>query len=140
MFIGISIFAAGMLAFYLINKYFSNPMATPLVLQPLNKQQPVINYNTYSQPVEEHSEYTASRNYDITDSSKLVTDISWDSIDIVNNGPNPVYISVNRWERPDAPLRVGNSMSFSFGKDGIKKIYFKCDSGETANVDVYITK
>lgn len=67
--------------------------------------------------------------------------LNWISCAIFNKGPNDVYISVNKWTSPEAPLSVGQTMNFDFSKKkSIKKIFLKCDDGETATVNIHAMK
>ena len=67
--------------------------------------------------------------------------LNWTSCAIFNKGPNDVYVSVNKWRWPEAPVSVGQTMNFDFSKRGaIKKIYLKCDDGETATVNIHAMK
>lgn len=62
----------------------------------------------------------------------------WSICDITNAGPNPVYIGINQWDSPEAPLPAGQSIHIDFKKRGsIKKIYLKCDAGNTTTVNLY---
>jgi hypothetical protein len=64
--------------------------------------------------------------------------LNWISAQICNNGPKNVYYSVNEWENPEAPIVPGQCQSVNLmKKSAIKKIFFKCDDGETASVSVY---
>lgn len=64
--------------------------------------------------------------------------LNWMSAQICNNGPNNVYYSVNHWENPESPIVPGQCQSINLMKKGaIKKIFFKCNPGETASVSVY---
>jgi hypothetical protein len=65
----------------------------------------------------------------------------WTTCSAINSGPNNVYIAVNDWVQPEAPLPPGESMNIDFGKRGsIKKIWLKCDNGETAQVRLHAMK
>lgn len=67
--------------------------------------------------------------------------LNWTSCSILNMGPNSVYVAVNSWKRPSAPLLVGESQNIDFGRVGsIKKIYLVCDAGETAQVRLHALK
>ena len=63
----------------------------------------------------------------------------WTSVDITNNGPSPVYFSVNSWKTQEAPLEVDNTVSVDFKRRGsINKLFLKCDAGESTSVSLYI--
>ena len=67
--------------------------------------------------------------------------LNWTSFDLSNNGPNDVYFSVNDWEWAEAPLPVGQTVNIDLKKRAaIKRVYLKCDNGETADVGFIITK
>jgi hypothetical protein len=68
-------------------------------------------------------------------------DLEYTSCSIINNGPDPVYFSVNKWEMPNAPLGVGASANIDLGRRcGIKRIFFICNNGQTASVTVHAIK
>ena len=63
----------------------------------------------------------------------------WYSFSLYNNGPNSVYCCVNNWKWAEAPILVGQSVSFDFKRRGaITKVLLKCDQGETANISLNI--
>ncbi len=67
--------------------------------------------------------------------------LHWTVCDVVNRGPNNVYIAVNEWKQPVAPLLPGEAQNIDLGKRGsIKKIYLKCDTGQTAQVRFHVLK
>ncbi len=67
--------------------------------------------------------------------------LNWMSCSVFNKGPDDVYISVNKWKWPEAPLSVGQTMNFDFSKKkAIKKIFLKCDDGNTSNIDIHAMK
>ena len=62
----------------------------------------------------------------------------WTSFSITNHGPDGVYLSVNTWRRPESPVPAGQTVSIDLKKRGaIKRVYLKCDAGDTANVDIH---
>jgi hypothetical protein len=83
---------------------------------------------------------------DVTDAVKDVYDeaqhgLQWTVCDLINRGPNNVYVVVNQWKQPVAPLLPGESQNIDLGKRGsIKRIYLKCDAGETAQVRLHALK
>jgi len=78
---------------------------------------------------------------DIFEVYKKTDYLPWQSFDLTNVGPNPVYFSVNKWLSPEAPLPVGQSINIDFkAKGGIRKVFLKCDRGETAKVLFYVVK
>ena len=149
MFIGVAIFVGGMIAFFVITRYFKEEQTVPPdepIPPPANDYIPIlkaINKNIESQMPEgkvyNRKEYITSA---ITMLYDEATDgLNWTSFDLSNDGPNPVYFSVNDWEWAEAPLPVGQTINIDLKKRGaIKKLYLKCDTGETANVSFYIMK
>ena len=87
-----------------------------------------------------------NREEHITDAITMLYDeetqgLNWTSFDLSNNGPNPVYFSVNDWEWAEAPLPIGKTINIDLKKRGaIKRVYLKCNSGETADVGFIIMK
>jgi len=82
----------------------------------------------------------------VTDKVKMLYDsrskgLNWTACDITNAGPDPVYIAVNKWRRPQIPLAPGLTTNIDFGKRGaIKKVYLVCDEGKKATVYIRILK
>lgn len=67
--------------------------------------------------------------------------LNYTSCSVVNTGPNNVYVSVNEWNNPEAPITPGESQNFDFSRRGaIKKIFLICNAGETANVKIHAMK
>ena len=148
MFIGVAIFVGGMVALILITKYLKEgePVPPEEPTPPPNGYIPIlkaINKNIETQMPEgkvyNRKEYITSA---ITMLYDEATDgLNWTSFDLSNNGPNDVYFSVNDWEWAEAPLPVGQTVNIDLKKRAaIKKVYLKCDTGETANVAFYIMK
>jgi hypothetical protein len=133
---------------YLLYKSMMKEQPLPLPLRPL---QPVpnsnilqtlqsIDSNIYNQiPVGEHeirNVNVTSLLYDLYDEAS--NGLNWISAQICNNGPNNVYCSVNNWENPEAPIVPGQCQSINLMKKAaIKRIFFKCNTGNTASVYVY---
>ena len=62
----------------------------------------------------------------------------WTSFSMINHGPDGVYLSVNTWRQPESPVPFGQTVSIDLKKRGaIKRVYLKCDAGNTANVDIH---
>lgn len=66
----------------------------------------------------------------------------WYSVTVINDGPNPVYIDVNR----DAnavnlvtPLNVTENVVINFNKSRIEKIFLRCLPAQTATVRMFAT-
>lgn len=67
--------------------------------------------------------------------------LNWTSCDVINKGPDPVYVDINDWKNPRSSLTIGQSMNVDLKKRGaIKKLYLKCDSGNTATVGIHYMK
>lgn len=87
-----------------------------------------------------------TRSVAVTDSLTTLWDearhgLQWASFDLNNNGPDPVYVIVNTWNWPEAPLPVGLSIHVDFkGRAKIQKVWLKCDAGKRANVSIFVTK
>jgi len=79
---------------------------------------------------------------DITELYSAVSHkLPWSSFDLNNNGPNGVYFCVNKWYSPSAPLPAGKSISVDSKQRGaIKKLYLKCDAGETAHISLFVMR
>ena len=130
--------------------YISIMKNTPLPL-PLRTMQPnsslqtlqAIDSNIFNQIPEGKLD---TRNVNATGSIYELYDVvsdglNWISAQVCNNGPNNVYYSVNNWENPEAPIIPGQCISVNLmRKASIKKIYFKCNTGETASVSIYGVK
>jgi len=67
--------------------------------------------------------------------------LQWTVCDVVNRGASNVYIAVNEWKQPVAPLAPGELQNIDLGKRAsIKRIYLKCDAGETTQVGLHAMK
>jgi len=110
---------------------FSNPMLTN-INDSINQQVPAGRFE--------------SRTLTITDVVTLLDEkrdggLNYTSVDITNAGPNSVFFSINSTDFPEAPLLVNQSINIDFKNKGrIKKMYFRCNRGETATVYLYIMK
>lgn len=93
--------------------------------------------------------FTVLDQYRTLDSSVIFT-MPWIGCTIANDGPDPVYIFINNMvdiQENDAkgskqgnvaPLSIGESLVFnSKRRDGIRKIFLICDTGDTANIRIY---
>ena len=82
----------------------------------------------------------------VTDQVNMVYDeanhgLNWTSCSLVNDGPGGVYVAVNEWEQPTAPIPIGESIDIDLKQRyAIKKIYLVCDAGETSTVRLYALK
>jgi len=85
---------------------------------------------------------------DITDAVYLLYDeknegnsLEWTSCGVANRGPNDVFVAVNEWKVPEAPIVPGESQNFDLHRRGaIKRLYLICNSGETARVKIHALK
>jgi len=59
---------------------------------------------------------------------------NWFSMSVYNYGPNTVYLQINDPTRRFVALRIDESTSPDFKTAKIDKIFFRCDTGETATV------
>lgn len=149
--VGIAIFVGGMIAVVFLMKYLKTtpvaqyetaqtmksiiPLSNPMlsnINNSINNQVPVGTFE--------------NRTLTITDTITLLDEkrdggLNWTSCDITNNGPAGVYLSVNTWNWAEAPLPSGQSINIDLKQRGaIKKMYFKTDTGTTANISLYIMK
>ena len=90
-------------------------------------------------------EEVSNRQETITDVTKILMDglnrpLNWTSFDMTNNGPSPVYFSVNKGEWTEAPIGVGQTINIRLKKNAIKSLYMKCPSGGTTSVDFHIVR
>ena len=66
----------------------------------------------------------------------------WYSVSIFNDGPNPVYVDVNRTDNAAnliTPLNLGGNLVLNYEQPKIKLMYFRCAPGLTANVRIFGT-
>ena len=67
--------------------------------------------------------------------------LNWSAFTIRNAGPDNVYLCVNKWRMPEAPLPEGETEHIDLGqKKAIKKVFLVCDPGETATVGIHYLK
>ena len=74
----------------------------------------------------------AGEEYDI----KKTLGVEFLTVDLLNTGPDTVYIRVNKRLAEEIIRNSGDSISIDFEKsrEKIAKLYFRCDTGETASV------
>lgn len=148
MLVGIAIFVGGMIAVYLILKYYTGLKAqTQLITQervPFFMTQPALPLVNTVQQSPKREVFT--RRISVNSQTYLLEDkqlggLNWTSFDLTNNGPSPVYFSVNNMDWPESPLPVGQTINIDFKqRNAIKKIYLKCDVGNTAEVMFWVVK
>lgn len=85
------------------------------------------------------------RNYAVAVTGALtqIRDISvynlpWISFIIVNDGPNSVYVDINERRKNQSPIKINESMRYSTGSSNIYTVYLQCNTGNTANVRIYV--
>jgi hypothetical protein len=145
MIVGVAFFVGGMIAVVLLMKLLGQPAQAQVSY--------TVPQNISVSSSEENAVVTRplslisfdTRSLKITDTVTMLDErddvLNYTSFDLTNNGPNPVFFSVNSKDWPEAPLPVGQSINVDFkSKGGIKKIYFRCNKGETANIYLYILK
>jgi hypothetical protein len=71
-------------------------------------------------------------------STKQYSDMPWIAFTLCNDGPDPVYYTVNKeYEVNKAPLANGEHQIIDMKKPLIEKIILWCDKGKRANVRIY---
>lgn len=61
----------------------------------------------------------------------------WFSFDLYNDGPDPVYVQVNRHTAKTTPLNKGESLKENCKAPVIERIFLETDSGKTASVRIF---
>jgi hypothetical protein len=146
MLVGVTLFVGGMIAVIILMKLLGQPQ---LKAQAQPQRQDYVSQNV-NVPVtvdaNASSNEFSTRNETITDFITMLYDdqfkgLNWTSFDIVNNGPDPVYFSVNNHDSMQSSITPGQSVTVDLKqKHAIKKVYLRCDTGKTANVNFYILK
>lgn len=148
MFVGVALFVGGMATLLLIMRYLSQSPTIVFKNGPLQPQplKPLLSDIRQELNIEKPIGEFFDMDLAVTDQITELYDeykhlLPWQSFDLSNNGPNNVYFSVNQWKSPQAALPPGKSINIDFKQRGaIKRVYLKCDSGETANISLYIIK
>jgi len=151
MLFGIAAFVGGMVAMFIIKKVLENkPISEVVSSDNILQTMPVESVETM--PVAEEKARLDTLdifdlNVDVTDKvedihiSKAKYKLPWTSFDLDNNGPDPVFFSVNKWNSPQAPLNAGQSIHINLKKSrGIRRVFLKCDKGQNTNVSLFIHK
>lgn len=146
MLVGVALFVGGMIAVVLLMKYLNTqttaraqPVPAPLLPSSQSIPHVAVESNVPS------TEFL-TRSENVTDFISMVYDeqfhgLNWTSFDIVNNGPNKVYFSVNNHDSMESGIQPGQTVTVDLKQPhAIKKVYLKCDAGETANVSFYILR
>lgn len=75
----------------------------------------------------------------ITDLYHQRDGLPWMRFVLYNAGPSPVYVGVNDWKWPEAPVAVGQTISYDFGEVGaINRVFLKCNDGEQTTVNLNV--
>jgi len=127
-------------------------IATLILIKLLNKEQepqPSTEYTIFEERTSKQPEMVKeffTRSYTISDTMLMLDENSqeglpWSSMDLTNNGPNPVYLSINNHDSMESPLPSGQTINIDFKqKQTIRRLFFRCNTGETANIRLYIVR
>lgn len=66
----------------------------------------------------------------------------WYSVTVINDGPNPVYIDVNREANAQnltTPLNITENIVVNYNKPKIEYLYLRCQPAQTATVRMFAT-
>lgn len=66
----------------------------------------------------------------------------WYSVTVINDGPNPVYVDVNRDANAvnlNTPLNNGENVVVNYNKPKIEKIFLRCLPLQTATIRMFAT-
>jgi len=66
----------------------------------------------------------------------------WYSVTIINDGPNPVYVDVNRQDNAInlvTPLNITENVVINYNKPKIETLYLRCQPAQTATVRMFAT-
>jgi hypothetical protein len=67
-------------------------------------------------------------------------DMPWITVDVFNDGPDPVYVAVNEEHVINPPLYKGESLKVDMVKPKIEKLCLFCDDGKTATIRLFYKK
>ena len=162
MLVGVLLFVGGLIAFAIIERYLKTgyilppsqnlsqniPLdVIPVVAEDgLEKEAPIDEDISASIKRQQPAGSLTTRSYTVTSAVKMLWSrrregLQWTSFDAVNRGPDPIYISVNSSDWPDAGLPVGQTLNVDLKQRGaIDKVYLRCDQGKTAIVDLWVVK
>jgi hypothetical protein len=74
----------------------------------------------------------------VTDLSSQAKYMPWVSFSFYNDGPDPIYFSVNEDVADmDTPVYKGEDVSVDMEKRKINKLLFVCDTGKSASIRLY---
>jgi len=152
MFIGIAVFVGGMITIIILKKFFnetapSTPSYQKVTLKPVKDETVnILSDIRDAIKVEKSETEFYDKGVNVTDQITEVYDekrhgLQWEEFDLTNNGPDPVYFSVNKWESPEAPLTAGLSLHVDYKNKGlVNRVYLKCATGRTANVSFFVMR
>jgi len=60
----------------------------------------------------------------------------WFSVDVYNEGPDTVHVGINDKAREFKSIERNRARRFDFGMAKIERIYYKCDRGGAATVNL----
>lgn len=149
MVIGVALFVGGMITILLITRYLTpSATANTVVLKEITKpryeektmqpQPKIIPYIPVSN--EEGFNISVDVSDEIIELYQQKDGFPWNSCDITNNGPSPVYVCVNQWKEADAPLEVGNTWNIPYNRGSIRRVFLKCDAGNSTRVSMYVLR
>jgi len=152
MLVGISIFVAGMLVLYLLIRHFSHPSTAvtyvPYVIREKVEQNDgeiISALNDIKKAItSQYPSQVTDMVVNVGDKVKMLygkNGLGWQSFTITNVGSSPVYLAVNDWKRPEAPIYPGENIDIDFKRSGaIERIYLKCDEGQSTTVKIHAVK
>lgn len=159
MIVAVLLFVGGMIAVIILERYLKTgyilpPQAqnVPLDVIPvfsedgLEREAPIDEDISASIRRQQSAGSLTTRSYTITGAVKMLWSrrrggLQWTSFDLVNRGPDPVFVSVNSSDWPDAGLPVGQTLNVDLKqRAAIDKVYLRCDQGKTATVDLWVIK
>ena len=151
MFVGIAIFVGGMVTIILLMKYLNQPASAQASPEPIPSVIPVMNLSKQLDKINNSINLQIpkgtfeNRTIVVDDTITLIDKkeeggLNWHSCDCTNDGPSGVYIGINKWDSPEAPLPAGQSLNINMGKGAIDKLYLKAETGGTATLRFYIIK
>jgi len=83
-------------------------------------------------------ELTITDKLTVIDRNTPRMNIPWMTFDIFNDGPDPVYIAVNKnYIEWIAPISIDESLTVNMRKTQVEKVLLQCKKGKKANVRIY---
>ncbi len=72
--------------------------------------------------------------------SQNIPNIPWATLRILNRGPSPVYVSINDiWDWTRIWVNEEFPVDFTEANERIHLVAYKCDTGQTANIQLFGT-